>query len=88
MFYTVLIDLADVIADELFLPFERISLKMVFRGLYHFNHAYSKGKATDRVWFFTAPENKCLDIVKTIPKKPQQLDLSPFLLLLTNPAFP
>ncbi len=88
LFYAILIDLADAVADELALPFDRISLEMVFRGLYHFNQAYAKGKATDPVWFFAAPENKNLDVVKTIRKKPQPLDLSPFPLPLTNTSFP
>ena len=61
---------------------------MLFRGLYHFNQAYAKGRATDPVLFFAAPENKNLDVVKTIRKKPQPFDLSPFPLPLTNPAFP
>jgi hypothetical protein len=78
LFYAVLIDLADAVADELALPFDRISLEMIFRGLYHFNHSYNKGRATDPVLFFAAPENKNLDVVKTIRKKPQTLDLSPF----------
>jgi len=30
-----LIDLADAVADELAVPFDRISLEMLFRGLYH-----------------------------------------------------
>ena len=37
LFYAVLIDLADAVADELSLPFDRISLEMIFRGLYHFS---------------------------------------------------
>jgi len=45
----VLIDLADAVADELAVPFDRISLEMLFRGLYHFHHAYSQGRATDPV---------------------------------------
>jgi len=39
------IDLADAVADELAVPFDRISLEMLFRGLYHFHHAYSQGRA-------------------------------------------
>ncbi|MDY6786159.1 MAG: IS4 family transposase, partial [Cyanobacteriota bacterium] len=34
LFYVVLIDLADEVADELALSTERISVEMVFRGLY------------------------------------------------------
>lgn len=88
MFYAVLIDLADAVADEIALPFDRISLEMIFRGLYHFNRAYNKGQTTNPVLFFAAPENKNLGVVKAIRKKPQTLDLSPFPLPLTIPAFP
>jgi len=49
--FAVLIDLADAVADELAVPFDRISLEMLFRGLYHFHHAYSQGRATDPVLF-------------------------------------
>jgi len=60
--------LTDAVADELAVPFDRISLKMLFRGLYHFHHAYSKCN-TDPVLFFAAPENNNLDVMKTIRKK-------------------
>lgn len=43
----ILVDLGDAIAPELELPFDRISLEMVYRGLYHFSVAYNKGKARD-----------------------------------------
>jgi len=33
LFYAVLIDLADAVADELAVPFD--FLEMLFRGLYH-----------------------------------------------------
>jgi len=47
----VLIDLADAVADELAVPFDRISLEMLFRGLYHFHHAYSQGGLLTRFCF-------------------------------------
>lgn len=78
LFYAVLVDLGDVIAEELALPFERISLEMVYRGLYHFSVAYDKGKATDPVKYFAAPENQDLGVVKTQRKPVDQLNLSPF----------
>lgn len=55
LFYAVLVDLGDAVADELALPFERISLEMIYRGLYHFSVAYQKGLATDPVKYFAAP---------------------------------
>jgi len=37
------VDLGDAVADELSLPFDRISLEMIYRGLYHF--VQERGKA-------------------------------------------
>jgi len=70
LFYAVLIDLADAVAEELQLPFDRISLEMVFRGLYHFSLAYERGEAKDPVKYFAAPENKDLGVLKRLRKKP------------------
>jgi len=78
LFYAVLVDLGDAIADELSLPFDRISLEMVYRGLYHFSVAYDKGKVIDPVKYFAAPENQDLGVVKTLRKPLPKLDLSPF----------
>lgn len=80
LFYAVLIDLSDEIADELALPFENISVEMVFRGIYHFTQALNRGFATDIFAYLTASENQDLGIVK--PSRPKRvkppLDLSPF----------
>ena len=78
LFYAVLVDLGDAVADELSLPFDRISLEMLYRGLYHFSVAYDKGKATDPVKYFAAQENHDLDVVKALRKPVPKLDLSPF----------
>ena len=78
LFYAVLVDLGDAIADELALPFERISLEMVYRGLYHFGVAYDKGKAIDPVKYFAAAENQDLGVVKILRKPVPKLNLSPF----------
>ena len=40
LFYAVLVDLGDAVADELSVPFDRISLEMIYRGLYHFYVAH------------------------------------------------
>ena len=48
LFYAVLVDLGDAVADELSLPFDRISLEMIYRGLYHFYVAHHKGFANDK----------------------------------------
>jgi len=80
LFYAVLVDLGDAVADELSLPFDRISLEMVYRGLYHFTVAYDKGKATDPVKYFTDPAHQNLGVVKTLRKPVEKLDLSPLTL--------
>jgi hypothetical protein len=72
LFYAVLVDLGDAVAEELMLPFDRISLEMTFRGLYHFIVAYNKGQATDPVKYLAAPENQDLGVVKRLRKKPDQ----------------
>ena len=70
-FYAVLIDLGDAVAEERQLPFERISLEMVFRGLYHFSRAYERGEADDPVKYLAAPDNQDLGVVKRIRRKPR-----------------
>jgi Transposase DDE domain len=78
LFYAVLVDLADAVADEMTLPFERISLEMLFRGLYHFVTAFNNGTTTDPVAYFADPQNQDLDVVKVIRGKPSLLNLAPF----------
>jgi hypothetical protein len=78
LFYAVLVDLGDAVADELSLPFDRISLEMIYRGLYHFYIAHHKNLATDPVKYFAAPENQDLGIVKTLRKPHRKLIISPF----------
>jgi IS4 transposase len=58
LFYAVLVDLGDAVAQELSLPFDSISLEMIYRGLYHFSVAHQKGIATDLVKYFAARENQ------------------------------
>jgi hypothetical protein len=69
LFFALLVDLGDDVANELMLPFDRISLEMVFRGLYHFTQACHRGEATDPVKYLAAPENQDLGVVKRIRKK-------------------
>jgi hypothetical protein len=61
--YAVLVDLTDQVAEELNRPFSEISMEMVYRGLYHFTHAYRRGEYTDPVKFL-ADEAKLLGIIK------------------------
>ncbi len=80
LFYVILVDLSDEVADELTLPFEQISVEMVFRGIYHFTQALNQGLATNLITYLTAPENRDLGIVKSfrLRRAKPPLDLSPF----------
>ena len=78
LFYAILVDLGDAVADQLGLPFDRISLEMLYRGFYHFSRAYNKGLATDPVSYFADPANQNLAVVKRLRKPVSRLDLSPF----------
>lgn len=78
LFYAILVDMGDAIADELSLPFQSISLEMIYRGLYHFSVARQKGLAQDPVKYFAAPENQDLGIVKRQRKPQKKLIIAPF----------
>lgn len=78
IFYAILVDLGDAVADQLSLPIDAISLEMIYRGLYHFYVAHQKGQATDPIEYFATPENRDLGIVKS-PRKPNvKLIIAPF----------
>lgn len=77
LFFAVLVDLGDAVAEELLLPFDCISLEMVFRGLYHFMQAYAQGEATDLVQYLAALENRDLGVVKRSRKKPDRAERVP-----------
>ena len=77
-YFRLLVDLGDSVAEELSLPFEQISLEMNDRGLYHFNVAYNKGKATDPVRYYSGPNNQDLGIVKRKRKPNTKLIVAPF----------
>ncbi len=57
----------------------RISLEMIYRGLYYFYGAVSRGEANDPVKYFAHPEQqKCLGIVKRQRKPNKKLIVTPF----------
>jgi hypothetical protein len=88
LFFAVLVDLGDALADEMELEFDRSSLEMVMRGLYHFSVARQRGLADDPVKYFAAPENQDLGVVKRLRKKrPPRAGLSPSKGNLTIPVF-
>ena len=69
----------DAVAEELSLPLERVSLEMIYRGLYYFHGASSRGEASDPVKYFAQPDNqKCLGVVKRQRKPNKKLIIAPF----------
>jgi Transposase DDE domain len=77
LFYSVLVDLTDAVADALAVGYERISQEMVYRGLYHFSNAANRGLASDPVAYLAAPQNKDLGVLKTIRKPEVRLNIAP-----------
>lgn len=78
LFYAVLVDLGDAVANELEVPFEQISLEMICRGMYHFSVAYEKGLALDMIKYFADESNRDLGIIKRQQKPRKRLIVSPF----------
>lgn len=79
LFYAVLLDVADAVADQLAIETDKIYLEMLFRSFYHFHYAYNHGLATDLIAYLISPKNRDLGIVKYQPKSRQQptFNLSP-----------
>jgi len=61
--FAVLVDLTDDVAQALDLPFQAISIEMVFRGLYHFTQAYHHDPTLDPLAYFVK-NAKLLGVVK------------------------
>ncbi|MEO0455549.1 MAG: transposase, partial [Cyanobacteria bacterium P01_A01_bin.114] len=80
LFYSLLLDLADQVAQAVELPFERISLEMLWRSFYHFVQAQHRGDERSWLDYVIAPENEDLDVVKALRRKRIRppLDVSPF----------
>lgn len=68
IFYTVLTDLCQQVAQALGQPLERISVEMVFRGCYHFSRAVQRGDERSLVTFLV-DHARLLGIVKAIRKR-------------------
>lgn len=64
--YLVLVDLSEAVAEALHQPLRAISMEMVFRGLYYFGQAYTRGDATDPVAYL-AHHAHVLGILKRDP---------------------
>lgn len=78
LFYPVLVDGGDTVADSLYEPIDSISLEMIYPGLYHFYLAHQEGKATDPIEYFVAPENPDLGVVNQQRKPNIKLIVAPF----------
>ena len=61
--YSILVDLTDSVAEVLGQPFVRISIEMVYRGLYYFRQARQRGEAADPVAYL-ADNARWLGIIK------------------------
>lgn len=72
LFYAVLLDLGDAVAEELARPFDDLSLEMVFREIYHYSVAAAQGKADDLVKYLAAAENADLGVVKRKRSLPRE----------------
>jgi hypothetical protein len=68
IFYAVLNNLCSSVAVELRQPKERISVEMVFRGLYHFSRAVLRGESTDVVTYLVE-HHKMLGLIKAESSK-------------------
>lgn len=73
LMYAVLVDLTDAVADTLALPFNQISLEMVYRSLYYFTMAFHRHQADDPVAYL-ALNAKLFGLLKR-KRKPDSLHL-------------
>ena len=73
LMYSVLVDLTDDVADSLSVPFNQVSLEMVYRSLYFCTTAFQRGESDDPVTYL-ADNAKMLGLVKR-KRKPESLRL-------------
>jgi len=73
LMYAVLVDLADDVADTLSVPFNQVSLEMVYRSLYFCTTAFQRGES-DAPVSYLADNAKLFGIVKR-KRKPDSLQL-------------
>jgi hypothetical protein len=74
IFYTLLNELCAQVAVALNQPLERISMEMVFRGLYHYAQALVRGTQQTAVSFLVE-NHRLLALVKTVRKRQRKRDL-------------
>jgi hypothetical protein len=73
LMYAVLVDLTDDVADTLSVPFNQVSLEMVYRSLYFCTTAFQRGEANDSVTYL-AQNAKLFGLIKR-KRKPDALHL-------------
>ena len=71
LMYAILVDLTDDVADALSVPFNQVSLEMVYRSLYFCTTAFQRGEADDPVTYL-ADNAKLFGLVKR-KRKPDAL---------------
>lgn len=86
LFYAVLLDLCDDVAEALQVPLEQVSVEMVYRGLYHYAQAMAQGEVGEAPTYF-AREAKGLGILKRsrAPNRPPLEDQVRCALLAQTP---
>jgi hypothetical protein len=85
LFDAVLIDLCDDVAEALGQPLERISVEMVYRGLYHYVTAHAHGFAGDVPTYY-AQHGHDLGLVKRVRPRAGPSPLAQLRLALDLPA--
>jgi Transposase DDE domain len=66
--YSIMVDLSDDVAEGLGLEYERISVVMVYRGLYHYARSYERDPSMELVNYLVE-HSKVLGLVKQIRHK-------------------
>ncbi len=69
LYYAILIDLCEDVAEQLQVPTQRISVEMVSRSLYFYAQATSQGYRGRAAAYFADPANRDLGILKRIRRK-------------------
>ena len=72
LFYLVLLNVCQQVAQSLNEPLERISVEMVFRAFYHYSRALTRGETTDLVPYLVH-HAKLLGLVKRQRKRHREL---------------
>ena len=82
IFYVILVDLVDDVAQALDRPFVHLSIEMIYRGLYYAGQALLRGETTDPVRYL-AENARWLGLIKR--RRKRSLHKSCY---LTNPSGP